>query len=69
MAGLSSDMYRHAGVGLHFGATIGVFAFLGYWADGRLGTTPWLLLVGVFLGFGLGLKSLISKLGTPTRRD
>ena len=57
------DMFRYAGVGAHFAATIGLFAWFGYWADGRWGTGPWLLLVGVFLGFGLGLRSLVAKLG------
>jgi F0F1-type ATP synthase assembly protein I len=57
------DHFRFAGVGVHFAATIGVFALLGYWADRFLGTSPWLLLVGVFLGFGLGLTSLVAKLG------
>jgi len=63
----SPDLYRHAGVGLQFAAAIGVFAFAGYWADGRLGTRPWLLLVGVLVGFGLGLHSLVSKLGARPR--
>ncbi|HED65744.1 MAG TPA: AtpZ/AtpI family protein [Planctomycetes bacterium] len=64
----SPDLYRFAGVGLHFGATIGFFAWLGYWADGKLGSSPWLLLVGVFLGFGLGLWSLVSKFGPRKRK-
>jgi F0F1-type ATP synthase assembly protein I len=39
------------------GALEAVFAILiaagiGYWADGRLGTTPWLLLLGFVVGFG-----------------
>ena len=63
----SSDLYRYAGVGLHFAATIGVFAALGYWADARFGSSPWFLLLGVFLGFGLGLRSLIAKLGPDAR--
>ena len=64
------DSARLAGVGLQFAATIGVFALLGFWADRFLGPTPWLLLIGVFLGFGLGLVSLVSKLGPrePTKR-
>lgn len=61
-SGTQTELYRYASVGLQFAATIGVFAFLGYWADGKLGTDPWLLIVGVFLGFALGLVSLISKL-------
>ncbi|MCA9519672.1 MAG: AtpZ/AtpI family protein [Myxococcales bacterium] len=32
---------------------------LGYWLDGLLGTSPWLLLVGLVLGFTGGLWTLI----------
>ena len=60
------DYYRYAGVGLQFAATVAVFALLGWWGDGKLGTSPWLLLVGAFAGFGLGFYSLVSKFGrTP----
>jgi F0F1-type ATP synthase assembly protein I len=61
--GAPTQLYRYAGVGMQYAATIGVFAVLGYWLDGKLGSGPWLLLTGVFVGFGLGLVSLVSKLG------
>jgi F0F1-type ATP synthase assembly protein I len=56
-----SDYARYAGVGLQFGAAILVFAFGGWWLDGKLGTDPWLLIVGVFAGFAGGLYSLLKK--------
>ena len=59
------DLYRYAGVGMQFAATIGVFAWGGYWLDGQLDTSPWLLIAGVFVGFALGLVSLISKFSPP----
>lgn len=59
------DLSRYAGVGVHFAATIGVFAFGGYWLDRKLGTDPWLLIAGVFVGFALGLTSLIYKFSPP----
>ncbi len=39
------------------GALEAVFAILiggglGYWADGRFGTSPWLLILGFVIGFG-----------------
>ena len=55
------DSIRYAGVGLQFAATMAAFALLGWWIDGKLGSRPWLLLVGVFAGFGLGFYSLVSK--------
>lgn len=43
-----------AGVGLQFGIIIVVFAFGGIWLDRKLGTSPWLVIVGVFGGAALG---------------
>lgn len=65
-----ADLYRYSGLGFQFAAVVGVFSLGGHWLDGRLGSRPWLLLVGVFAGFALGLYSLLSKLpgGTPARR-
>lgn len=55
---------RYAGVGIQFGLTITLFALLGRWLDGRFGTTPWLLLVGVLIGFGGGTYSLLKKVSS-----
>ncbi|MEZ6017001.1 MAG: AtpZ/AtpI family protein [Planctomycetota bacterium] len=53
--------FQYAGVGMQFGFTICIFALVGNWMDGRFGTAPWLLLVGVLLGFGGGTYSLLKK--------
>ena len=50
-----------AGAGLQFGLAIVIFALLGNWADGRFGTKPWLLVLGVALGFLGGTISLVKK--------
>ncbi len=50
-----------AGVGLQFGGAIVLFALLGMWADSKLDTSPWLLLLGVAVGFGGGTISLLKK--------
>jgi len=47
------DAGQYASVGLQFGLGLLVFTFAGSWLDRRLGTGPWLLLIGVMLGFGL----------------
>lgn len=31
----------------------------GYWLDGKLGTKPWLAIVGLLLGVAAGFKNLI----------
>jgi F0F1-type ATP synthase assembly protein I len=64
----SVELFRYAGLGTQFAAVIGLFAWLGWWADGKLGTSPWLLLVGVFLGFLGGLVSIVKKVAPPRGR-
>lgn len=51
---------RYAGVGLQFAATIGLFAYGGWALDDALGTTPWFLIVGVFLGATGGFIKLVT---------
>ena len=58
-----------AGVGLQFAVSILVFLYLGQWLDRKLGTAPWLLIVGVFLGAGLSFYSMYRKLMAAQARD
>ena len=51
-----------AGVGLQFAAAIVLFLFLGRWLDSRLGTEPWLLLLGVVIGAVGGFYSMYRQL-------
>lgn len=60
---LAGDLGRHAGYGLTIALSTALFAWLGSWADDRLGTEPALVLLGVFLGFGAGFYSMMAKLG------
>jgi F0F1-type ATP synthase assembly protein I len=46
---------EYAGLGLQFAGAILLFLFTGRWLDEKLGTGPWLLMLGVFMGFGLSL--------------
>lgn len=55
------------GVGLQFAASIALFLFLGMWADGRLGTEPWLLIAGVFIGGVAGFWSIYRRLVVEPR--
>ena len=61
------DMGRYLGLGAQFAASVMLLTFGGYWLDGRLGSSPWFLLVGVFLGFAGGLVSIVKKVA-PTRK-
>jgi F0F1-type ATP synthase assembly protein I len=55
------------------GALEAVFAILiaggiGYWADGRFGTSPWLLILGFAIGFASFVLRLF-QLGRRIRKD
>lgn len=50
------------GIGVQFVAVLLAFLFAGKWLDERLGTSPWLLMIGVFLGFGLSLLYIYRRL-------
>lgn len=50
------------GAGLQFAAVIIVFLFAGMWADRKLGTAPWLMIAGVFVGLTTGFWSMYTRL-------
>lgn len=56
---------EYVGAGFQFAATILLCLFGGRWLDGRLGTAPWLLLIGVFLGAAAGFLNLYRDLTRP----
>jgi F0F1-type ATP synthase assembly protein I len=59
----------YAGLGLQFALAILGAVYLGQWLDRRLGTEPWLLLIGVFVGAGGSFYSIYRKLMADLRRD
>lgn len=50
---------QFAGLGIQFAASILLFLFLGFWLDRQFGTTPWLLILGTFVGAGVGTVALV----------
>ena len=60
---------EYAGLGLQFAASIVVFLYLGQWLDRKLGTAPWLLLAGVFLGAGGSFYSMYRRLMAAQARE
>lgn len=58
-----------AGVGIQFAVSILLFLYVGQWLDKRLGTAPWLLIIGVFLGAGASFYSMYRKLMAAQARD
>lgn len=60
---------QFAGGGLQFALSILLFLYLGRWLDGKLGTSPWLLIVGVMIGAAAGFYSFYRKVMDAQRRD
>jgi F0F1-type ATP synthase assembly protein I len=54
----SGDM---TSTGLELAMTVLVLVLLGWWADRKFGTSPWLLLVGAGVGIVGGMYRLIHK--------
>jgi ATP synthase protein I len=46
-----------------------IFLFLGQWLDRKLGTSPWLLILGVFLGAAAGFYSMYRRLMADQQRE
>lgn len=55
--GLGS-MGRASSAGIELAVAVVAFLLLGWWLDGKLGTSPWLTLVGLVFGSGVGFRSL-----------
>ena len=58
-----------AGLGLQFVIAILGGVYGGQWLDRKLGTAPWLLIIGMFLGAGLSFYSMYTKLMKAQARD
>lgn len=58
-----------AGAGLQFAVSIVAFLLLGQWADRKFGTSPILLLVGVFIGGSAAFYSMYRRITAAQRAD
>jgi F0F1-type ATP synthase assembly protein I len=66
-----SDFAKHATLGFEFFASVAIFAWLGYELDSVssfAGDFPLFLLLGVFLGVGLGIYRLYLKMNDDDSR-
>lgn len=64
------EVGRYLGHGLTWVASTVVFMLAGRWLDGRVGTAPWLALVGAFVGAVAGFWSMYYHLVIePGRED
>ena len=67
--GEGSPASAYAGAGFQFAFALLLFLFAGRWADGKLGTAPWLMLLGMFVGGGAGFYSMYRKLMAANERE
>lgn len=58
----------YAGAGFQLAVTLVVFMFFGIWLDKRLGSSPWFVIICVFVGAAAGFYSLYRKLMSPSNR-
>jgi ATP synthase protein I len=56
----SQQMFALSGIGFEFITVVGGAIVLGWWLDRTLETKPWLTLVGVAIGFTIGLARLVA---------
>lgn len=56
-----------AGAGAQFVLSILLFLYIGKWLDGRFGTAPWLLMIGVFVGAAAGFYSFYRRIMAASR--
>lgn len=59
----------YAGHGLGFAVSILLFLKIGEWLDRKLGTAPWLLIIGVFVGAGGSFYSMYRSLMAAQARE
>ncbi len=52
-------IYNLTSLAFTFPVSIAVGAYIGYYLDGKLSTRPWLSIVFLFVGVGVGFLSLI----------
>jgi F0F1-type ATP synthase assembly protein I len=55
----TQQLAPYLGLGMQLAAAMALFGAIGWWLDGRLGPTPWLLVAGVLIGGVGGMISII----------
>src|SRR5262245_12064601 len=64
-----SAALRLASVGIELAISIVIGLLGGRWLDGKLGTDPYLMIVGLLLGVFAGFRSLIQSARKATRQS
>ncbi len=59
----------YLGLGLQLAAAVIVFYFIGSWADQKLNTAPWLMIVGVTIGAVGGFIQFFRSVSELTKKE
>ena len=65
--GALGELGRLAALGVQFAVTVALCTAAGWWADGGLGTTPWLLIAGALVGAVAAFYQVCRALGSGGR--
>jgi F0F1-type ATP synthase assembly protein I len=57
-----------AGMGLQLAIAILLFLFVGRWVDGRFGTAPLFMIIGVFVGAGGSTYAMYRRIFPPASK-
>ena len=52
------ELGKYSALGLEMALSVLIGWWIGSWLDGKLGTTPWLMVLWIGLGFAAGVRSL-----------
>lgn len=63
------NMLSASSVGLELGISVLIGVLAGLWADGRWGTTPWLMLAGLVVGLVAGFRAVLRAVRRADRAD
>ncbi len=58
---VTKDFGSFLTLGLQLAISVVVFFFIGYWLDGKFGTSPWCTVGGAFLGAAGGLTKFLKE--------
>lgn len=60
---------QYMGYGLTLALSVLLFLGAGAWLDRKIGTSPWFLIIGAFVGAGAGFYSLYYHIVIEPRQD
>jgi F0F1-type ATP synthase assembly protein I len=66
--GAMAEIGRYLHISMQYIITVVALTLGGYWLDGKLGSSPWLLLVGLGLGFSAGFYNLYREVTGDRKR-